>query len=540
MEFTSLQPGTTLRDGTYVIEGVLGQGGFGITYLALDRNLEKKVAIKEFFPKELCGRDSSMSHITVGQGDSEKLVDDLKKKFLKEARNIAKLNYPNIIKIYAAFEEHKTAYYVMEYIEGQTLSEKVKADGALPLALATQYTETIGKTLEYLHHNHMTHHDVKPANVIINRETGELVLIDFGLSKNYDGGGNETTTMGLLGVSAGFSPLEQYTPGGCKTFSPKSDLYSLAATYYYLLTASVPPAAPSNVEGKLDFPSSVPANVRNAILKAMSPGLGHRHESVKEFLDHLKGVSIPRNPANEATQMVGAADNEATQMVQGSTGGTHQASTQVIDTPIPTGTATPKKKSIPMTYAAALIGLLAIVAVLVVILVIRGGDSKKKEVAEAIYDTASTATAEVTPTEEIAAAPSEPESPYGPFSSKSEIEQYIEGFYNVVGQGTYDPSYFAPNFASDFNHYRPVSGQKFVNEIITSREKAGVSNAYWTFDWNTLRTSPLPGGGVKASFTCYYHMNLYNGSSANYRCTNSFDINSSRQLSLYYERIKAM
>lgn len=538
MKFTSLQPGTTLRDGTYVIEKVLGQGGFGITYLALDRNLEKKVAIKEFFPKELCGRDSTTSHITVGQGESRQLVEDLKKKFLKEARNIAKLNYPNIIKIYAAFEEHDTAYYVMEYIEGGTLSDLVKSRGPLPLEQATKYTVTIGETLEYLHQHHMTHHDVKPANVIINKETGDLVLIDFGLSKNYDGAGNETTTMGLLGISAGFSPLEQYTPGGIKTFSPKSDLYALAATYYYLLTGVVPPDAPSNVGNTLNFPAGIPAHIRQAISMAMSPGMGQRHESVKEFLLHLQGNAPRQATSNEATQMVGGGvAGEATRIVAGH-GRSGNASPHIIDTPLPESQE-PQKKGISLTYIASFIGLLAIVAVLVVILVIRGGSDKK----EVVVDNLAADTTEVVAASEPAqtATPAEaPQNPYGPFSGKSEIEQYIESFYDIIGGGIYDPSFFAPDFASDFNRYRPVSGQQFVNEIVTSREKAGVSNAYWTFDWSTLHTSPLPNGGVKASFTCYYHMTLYSGKTLNYRCTNAFDINSARQLSLYYERIKAM
>ncbi len=126
MEYISLQIGTTLRGGTYRIDEVLGQGGFGITYLATDLSLDKHVAIKEFFPKDYCDRDSTTSHVTLGTQSTSEFVGKLKSKFLKEAKNIAKFDHPNIIKIHAAFEENNTAYYVMDFIKGESLSNRVK------------------------------------------------------------------------------------------------------------------------------------------------------------------------------------------------------------------------------------------------------------------------------------------------------------------------------------------------------------------------------------------------------------------------------
>ena len=124
-----LQPNTTLQGGKYKIIRTLGQGGFGITYLAEQVMLDRKVAIKEFFMKEYCDRDESTSRVTMGSEGSRDSVNRYREKFLKEARNIAKLNHPNIVKIIDVFEENDTAYYVMEYVEGGSLAEKIRREG---------------------------------------------------------------------------------------------------------------------------------------------------------------------------------------------------------------------------------------------------------------------------------------------------------------------------------------------------------------------------------------------------------------------------
>lgn len=125
----SLSIGSTLQNGKYEIVKVLGQGGFGITYLAVHTLLDKKVAIKEFFPKDFCDRDSDTSHITLGTSSSAGLVSKLRVKFVKEAKNIAKLNHPNIVPIQDIFEENNTAYYLMDYIEGESLGDIIKRMG---------------------------------------------------------------------------------------------------------------------------------------------------------------------------------------------------------------------------------------------------------------------------------------------------------------------------------------------------------------------------------------------------------------------------
>ncbi|MDE6511466.1 MAG: serine/threonine protein kinase, partial [Muribaculaceae bacterium] len=248
-----LRPGVFLRHNTYRIEKVLGQGGFGITYLAVDLNLDRYIAIKEFFPKDYCDRDDATSHVTLGTQGSKDFVNRLKAKFLKEARNIARFDNPNIIRIHAAFEENDTAYYVMDYIEGQTLAEIVRNTGPIPEAKALEYINKVGGALEYVHNHNVTHLDVKPANIIIRNADDEPILIDFGLAKQYDAKGNQTSTT-PIGISHGYAPMEQYADGGIKVFSPQTDLYSLAATLYYILSGIVPPQATKLIEDALIFP----------------------------------------------------------------------------------------------------------------------------------------------------------------------------------------------------------------------------------------------------------------------------------------------
>ena len=288
----TLQSNSLLQGGRYKIIKSLGQGGFGITYLAIQSGLERKVAIKEFFMKELCERDESTSHVTLGTEGSRETVNRFREKFLKEARNIAKLNHPYIVRIIDVFEENGTAYYVMEYAEGGSLADKVKNQGYLSEPVATRYILQVAEALSYIHKQKMNHLDVKPANIMLN-EKDESVLIDFGLSKQYDATtGNQTSTT-PVGISEGYAPMEQYKQGGVGAFSPETDIYALGATFFKLLTGTTPPSASDvNEDG-------VPVNELHAkgisqsaidvICKAMEGRKKDRMHDVREFISALKG-----------------------------------------------------------------------------------------------------------------------------------------------------------------------------------------------------------------------------------------------------------
>lgn len=294
-----LKPGAMLRHQTYRIERMLGQGGFGITYLATDLNLDRLVAIKEFFPKDYCERESTTSHVSLGTQSASEFVNKLKAKFLKEARNIAKFDHPGIIKIHAAFEENNTAYYVMDFIEGESLSEMVKHHGPLQGYYALRYMEKIGEALEYVHSKKINHLDIKPANIMVRRSDDNPILIDFGLSKQYDSTGNQTSTT-PTGISHGFAPMEQYNDGGVKEFSPQTDIYSLAATLYYILSGVTPPQAPKLIEDELTFPASISPLLINPISKAMSPKRSARYGTVSAFIEDLRDPEVKEEKVKPA------------------------------------------------------------------------------------------------------------------------------------------------------------------------------------------------------------------------------------------------
>ena len=287
---STLSAGTTLQHGKYRIISTLGQGGFGITYLAENTMLEGKVAIKEFFYKEYCDRDADTRHVTVPTSGNCDVVDRFKQKFVKEARTIFKLPHPNIVRILDVFEENGTAYYVMDYIEGESLSEMVARSGYIPEAEALDYICDVAQALTYIHSKKVNHLDVKPGNMIRRRSDGKVLLIDFGVAKQYDAASLKGTTTTPVCISAGYSPAEQYRKNGVQSFSPQSDVYALAATLYKLLTGVTPPEAMDVQDEGLPvdelMAKQVSQHVRLAIALAMK-GKSERTQSVELFIRHL-------------------------------------------------------------------------------------------------------------------------------------------------------------------------------------------------------------------------------------------------------------
>lgn len=286
-----LKEESTLQGGKYRIVRVLGQGGFGITYLAAHTLLDKQVAIKEFFPKIYCDRDESTSRVMPSTASNAELATMFKAKFIKEARNIARFDYPGIVKIHDVFEENNTAYYVMDYIEGESLGMMVERQGRLPEAKAVSYVLRVGAALAYIHSRRMNHLDVKPANIMVRREDDMPVLIDFGLSKQYDASGGQTSTT-PVGISPGYAPMEQYRQGGVSTFTPQTDVYSLGATLYKLVTGTTPLEATELSESPLTISGDVSGRVAQVILKAMSTARADRYATVAEFCGALGDEGI--------------------------------------------------------------------------------------------------------------------------------------------------------------------------------------------------------------------------------------------------------
>ena len=283
---THLQPGALLQGGKYRIEKFLGQGGFGITYLGWHVSLNSRVAVKEFFMKDHCDRNPGTHQVTMGTSGSRELVLRFREKFIKEARHIYALSHPHIVRVIDVFEENGTAYYVMDYLGGGTLQDAVQAHGALSVSVASGYIRQVASALDYTHGRNLLHLDVKPSNIMLN-DSGEAVLVDFGVSKRYDESGHQTSST-PLGVSEGYAPIEQYESGGMDQFSPSTDIYSLGATFYYLLTGSRPPKASALLSKSLSFPDGIPEGIRACIVRSMVPGRKDRPQNVGEFLRLLE------------------------------------------------------------------------------------------------------------------------------------------------------------------------------------------------------------------------------------------------------------
>ena len=285
-----LKNGTTLQGGKYKIISMLGRGGFGITYLAENTMLDGKVAIKEFFFKEYCNRDEETSHVTIPTDGNREIVERFKAKFIKEARTIFKLNHPNIVRILDIFEENGTAYYVMDYIDGESVGEMVKRRGAIPESEAIGYIKEVGSALTYIHGKNINHLDIKPGNLMKRRDNNKIQVIDFGVAKQYDAATSEGTTTTPVGISHGYSPSEQYQQNGVQTFSPQSDVYALAATLFKLLTGNTPPEAIVVQDEGLPEEELRMKGVSETVVSAIEAAMQtrtKRTQSVAEFINNL-------------------------------------------------------------------------------------------------------------------------------------------------------------------------------------------------------------------------------------------------------------
>lgn len=291
-----LPVGTVLqgKNYRYRIEKALGQGTFGITYLAsvkmqgalgeLDCSIH--VAVKEFFMHETNGRAGN----TVTSGSKGGLYDKYRNKFAREAENLSRLRHPHIVKVLESFEANNTVYYAMEYIDGGSLDERICMCGGLSQEESVGYLKQIGSALSYMHRNKMLHLDLKPANVVL-RKSGEAVLIDFGLSKQYDDNGKpETTTSVGLGTP-GYASIEQAHYRDGKDFPVVMDVYALGATFFKMLVGVRPPDASEILND--GFPAyelqkhNVSDSLLSVIVKAMAPMKKNRYQTVEELLEAL-------------------------------------------------------------------------------------------------------------------------------------------------------------------------------------------------------------------------------------------------------------
>ena len=281
---TVLRVGSILEN-RYVIGGVIGKGGFGITYLAYDMKLECKVAIKEYYPFGLALRNIGSTLVSVANEDAESVFKGGAEKFYNEARLVAKFNgNPNIVSVYDFFYENDTVYFTMGFLKGQTLKEYLNEHGALSAGQTITIANDISNALMAAHSLNVLHRDISPDNIMI-CDDGTNKLLDFGAARQVISEGSQSLSVIL---KQGFAPLEQYQKKGKQ--GPWTDIYSLGATLYYAMTLHLLDDPMSRLENDEEYSSNqynIPEDIWKIIKKATMLKREERYQNIFEFKKRL-------------------------------------------------------------------------------------------------------------------------------------------------------------------------------------------------------------------------------------------------------------
>ena len=305
-----LRKGTRLI-GRYTIEGVLGQGGFGITYLGMDELHKKKVAIKEFFPQGIVTRNIEYEDtVTVTLVGEKENYDKGKERFLKEAQTMAMFSKDKgIVKALDFFEINNTAYIVMEYLEGVTLKQYLRENERIAAEDLVELLVPLIEALDEIHSQGLIHRDISPDNIMVLPD-GRIKLMDFGAARDYTEFGEKSLSIVL---KPGYAPPEQYQTHGVQ--GPWTDIYALCATMYKCITGENPPDAIDRlVDDHLKkisaFGIPVLPQIEEAIIKGMSVAANDRYQNVGDFCEDLYG-GYEENSVPEAEESQSQVETES-------------------------------------------------------------------------------------------------------------------------------------------------------------------------------------------------------------------------------------
>jgi serine/threonine protein kinase len=305
----ALPPGFRLEE--FEIVKLLGKGGFGLAYLAYDHVLKQQRVIKEFLPTSVAQRDRGGCRVCTRSGSDQEIFTDWRDGFINEARLLASLDHPNVVRVYRCLEANGTAYMVMHYYQGETLSQRLQQWGeARPdAAWVRNLLIQLLHGLDAVHSHAILHRDIKPTNIYILADD-RPVLLDFGAAQRLESG----LTKALTGVvSHGFSPLELYTSERDLNEGPWSDLYSLGATFYEIVTGCSPMNVLTRVAGR-DLPPALttgqswyPASLLGSIDRALEIRPDARYQTAGEWLAALEDTTAHPAPSRRLKPMIGIA-----------------------------------------------------------------------------------------------------------------------------------------------------------------------------------------------------------------------------------------
>lgn len=280
-------PRGTKLSGKYIVGGVIGRGGFGITYLAFDIKSEKILAIKEYFPQNTAVRGRK-GHAQPMNDKKSAAYNDGLERFSEESSRVSQFNgNPNIVNVFECFRENDTAYYVMEYLEGITLEKYIENHGAANVEQCVYLAEKLALALVAIHSAGLLHRDIAPDNIMLCGD-GKVKLLDFGAARKV----SEETSLTVM-MKTGFTPVEQYSGGA--ELTARSDIYALGMTLFYALTGKQPKSVFSRMENDREFTENlwaVPSSFRSVIEKAAAINSAERFDSAAKLLDALSDMKI--------------------------------------------------------------------------------------------------------------------------------------------------------------------------------------------------------------------------------------------------------
>ncbi|MBR1447206.1 MAG: TonB family protein [Prevotella sp.] len=415
--------GATLQRGKYRVDRQLASGGFGNTYVVTDVQFEETYAMKEFYLKGVNERDDDSRSVSVSNAENTPEFVAQKEKFKKEALRLRRLNNDHVVRVYDLFDENGTTYYVMDFLEGESLSARMKKAGhPFSEEEVTDYIRQVLEALHCVHQENIWHLDLKPGNIMTDGQ-GRAVLIDFGASKQFhDSDGRSLSTSTGLCYTPGFAPTEQIESNTSR-MGPWTDLYALGATAYNLLTMKTPPSVSDIQDGEgFEFPEDASPEMQRMIRWMMDPNRKRRPQSVTDvwlFMERHMGLAAPDQPSGP---ILGSTDT-----VRAQASPVHQASEPAYAYQ---EEEKPKRSLLPW-IVVGVAGVAAVVLMLIVGFYLLK-PSPRNEIADA-YDqptevpiaTADPASTATEPEEEPAAGVAAPAEDYAP-AERPETEKKTE------------------------------------------------------------------------------------------------------------------
>lgn len=309
-----LSPGTVLQ-GRYTIGKVLGQGGFGITYIAWDQRLEKAVAIKEFFPNALAARLTGQNQIACFSAESQRLFEQGLQKMINESRVLARFSErTNVVQVIDCIESNGTAYIIMELLRGETVQSVLRREGQLPPERTMQIMLPILHALQAIHQTGLIHRDVSPENIFLCTD-GRVKLLDFGAARIVSGMDNKTLSVML---KKGYAPIEQYSSHGKQ--GTYTDIYAVCATMYKMLTGVTPASSLDRIAKDMLLPVShytdVPPAIDRIILRGMAIEAADRIRTAGELSEALQSAMYEQAQQDGQATSADTPQPAVTQTVQ--------------------------------------------------------------------------------------------------------------------------------------------------------------------------------------------------------------------------------